>query len=441
MTTTTLSAARQAMSENMGDFLSFDTTAAGDAAGFTIVSTALLNQVGGTDSDSFEGWYALINDTDSSADGEVKRVESYLDDPDNPTLRVQSAFSVQIDSGITVELHRFNPTDKDNVIRQSISELFSDLYLPIRDESLIIDNVLSNSGFETFASSVFTGWTIVGSPTLTQETTIVKHGSSSAKIVSSASAAGQLTQAPDININEVTNETAKFELWVYATEPNVARLRIDFGSGFSNSSFHSGKDQWELLCTESGVPDAATQIKAICESAISGTSYFDIGYLDLGPIYEYTLPSTIITGPHRVSQQYNMDNTDNPFYPMADGGTSMSTPRPMRGHILRVEGYGVLSRPTTNSGTIEVGEPQIRLIVAYSEMLMWRLMASPARSSKQDREGYIQAGSDAASKVAFLKSQHGMKTPRIGVHRHRQSWHVESNSSDKLLVFPRNRGR
>ncbi len=39
-----------------------------------------------------------------------------------------------------------------------------------------------------------------------------------------------------------------------------------------------------------------------------------------------------------------------------------------------------------------------------------------------------------------LKAQKGMKTPTMGAQRHRDSWHLETNSSGKIIVFPRSRG-
>ena len=137
----------------MGDYESFAASADGDSQGFTVVASALLNLVGGTDTDAFEDQYLEINDSDAtSADGEVRRIQSYIADPDNPTLRMQSAFSEQITSGITVILHRFNPVDKKNVIRQAILELYPDLYLPIRDETIVVDNLLLNTGFADLAT-------------------------------------------------------------------------------------------------------------------------------------------------------------------------------------------------------------------------------------------------------------------------------------------------
>jgi len=432
MATTSLSVMRQSLSENIGDYVSLDTTAAGDATGFSIVSTAFLNLSGGGDTDAFEGMYLLIADSDSSADGQSRVIAAYNADLDNPTCRVDRAFSVQIASGITVELHRYDPADKNNVLRQAIRELFPDLYLPVRDETLIVDNVLSNSDFETFSSG-FTGWTEVGSPTVTQETSRVFHGDSSAKVVAVAGAAGQLTQSPSVNQAELAGVTTTAKFWGWASAASKARVRIDFGSETKDGDYHEGDSEWEQLSASQTVPTDATKVEVILEAAAGATVYWDLGYLTVGPKHVYTLPTSIIRGPHRITQQYNVDDVDGPYYDIGEGGA------PTEGRILRVEGMGLLSRPSTNSGTTEVGEPQVSLVVAYAEMLLWRLMASPARAAKQDRQGYVDAGRDAAGKVAVLKAQKGLMMPRIGAQRHRNNWHVEADGSGRYIVFDRTR--
>ena len=124
MASTTLISLQQSLSENIGDYESFETSANGDSQGDDIVASALLNLPNGRDTDAFEDQYIEINDSDATlADGEVRRIDTYVADPDNPTPRMQTAFSEQIKSGITVILHRFNPVDKKNVIRQAILEL------------------------------------------------------------------------------------------------------------------------------------------------------------------------------------------------------------------------------------------------------------------------------------------------------------------------------
>lgn len=428
MAETTLQTMDQSLAETLGDFDSLATTAAGAATGKTVVSQALLDLPGGTDEDAFENFYLRIADSTSGANEEVRRVVSYVENSDAPTLLFARAFSVQIDSGVTVQLTRFNPVDRRNQIRRAIRELFPDLYLHIRDESLIVDDILVDSGMENWTSGVLDSWTVVGSPTVTQETSRVRHGASSAKVVASG-AAGQLTQTPTVNVNEITTNTVRAKKWVYATSAGAARIRVDYGASFANSVYHSGQDQWELLTIDSSVPKVATQVKMICEVADGFTGYFDTGYFSVGPLSRYVLPSAMLRGPNYLYQQYDENETEGSYYPMRDASA------PTEGRILRLRGMGILSQPTTDSGTTEVGEPQTQLIVAYAKMLFYRLMATPARSAQQNRQGYIDAALDAAGEVAILKGQIGIVMPSLGAQRHRDSWRVEQDGTQRLLIF------
>lgn len=429
MATTTRQVYREGFSRSIGDFISVDATADGNAGSNTIVSSAFLNLDGGTDDDTFENWYALIADSTSGGDGESRRVQSYVPDPDAPTIRVASAFSVQIISGVTIELHRYNPADKHDVLGRAINQLSRDLAKDVLDESIVVDNVLANTGFELFTTvNVPDDWTIVGSPTVTEENTIVRHRTSSVKVVASG-ADGQLTQAPTINIDEITTEQADAARWCYATEPNTVRLRTDFGTSIVNSPFHSGRDQWEYLEVEKTVPSTATQVKQICEVADGGTGYFDIGHLSLGPVYDYDLPTSIVGDIYRLEQQRNQLITEGGYYPIPDGGW------PSEGLILRIKGQGVLSVPTTDSGTTEIGEPQLQLLYAYAGMLLWQLFASPARSAGLDRSGFDIAAKESADLVAVLKGQKGMISPAMSAQRHRNNWIVQGDGSSRKLVF------
>ncbi len=435
MATSTRKVYRQGFSETIGDFISVVTTADGDAAFLTIVSSAFLGLDGGADDDIFEGWYALIADSNSLADGESRRIAAYVPNPDAATIRVANAYSGTIESGVTVELHRYNPVDKHLVLGQALNQLSRDLALPVRDESIIVDNLLLNTGFEeTIVSGVHPSWTNVGSPTVTQEGTIVRHGNSSAKVVASG-AVGQLTQAPTVNVDEITTEDAEHNRWVFATAATTARIRIDFGSVIVNSSYHTGKDQWEYLEVEAAVPAGATQIQAICEVADGGTGYFDIGHLSVDAIYDYALPASIVGDPTSIEQQQDEDHPEGPYYPIPDHGA------PTEGLILRIRGRGVLSVPTTDSETTEIGEPQLQLLYAYAEMLLWRMLASPARSAGLDRGSLLDASAGAAAQVAVLKAQKGMRTPGMAAQRHRENWNVQGDGDERKIVFTQPRGR
>ena len=105
-----------------------------------------------------------------------------------------------------------------------------------------------------------------------------------------------------------------------------------------------------------------------------------------------------------------------------------------------MRGQGVLSVPTTDSGTTEIGEPQLQLLYAYAEMLLWRMLASPARSAGLDRAALLDASRGAAAQVSVLKAQKGMQSPGMGAQRHRYSWNVQGDGSARRIVFTQPRG-
>ena len=207
MATTTRAVLRQRLSEAIGDYLSLTTTSAGATDGTTLIDSGLRNLAGGRDDDAFEGWYVLATSGDAS--GEIKRVLQSRQA--NNSLTFQEAFSAQIASSTTYELHRNDPTLKHNAINRGIEELSNQVPLPLRDETLVVDNLLTNWDFETFvsATSVFTGWTSTGTPTLTQNTSLVMHGDGSGSIAATGATEG-LYQTAVINANEVTNKQVTF---------------------------------------------------------------------------------------------------------------------------------------------------------------------------------------------------------------------------------------
>jgi hypothetical protein len=430
----------QKFSEGIFDWEPRTTTADGNSAKDTLVDAGLRNLDGGGDPDAFENWYVRIADSNSAADQEIRRVKSYSpvgSDGDSPTLQVEQPFTGgQIKSGESYELHRYNPTLKRTTINRSIRELYPTLYLPIRDESITIDNLLANQGFEDWNSAlnIADNWTNVNSPTVSRESTNVFHASFSAKIVGPSGNVGQLTQAPAININEVTGLTATFKARVRTNAASQARLRLDFdGSSITNGNYHSGDNHFELLSVSTSIPAAATQVKCICEVTADDTAYFDRAYLLIKPLYEYTLPSSMISLPHYVEEQYDEDNVIGNFFPFKENAV------PTSGKLLRVTGMGALSQPSSDTATIEVGEPQTDLIAAYAKMLFWRQMASPARSAQHERKGYMDAAQDARQEVADLAAKPGMKTRRMGSGERMNTWHTEANASGNILVFERAR--
>jgi hypothetical protein len=305
--------------------------------------------------------------------------------------------------------------------------------LPIIDESLVVDDLLANSDFETFASGSFTNWTLAGaSATDGTETTIVFHGAQSAKI-GSASATAQIYQDVTINVKEITSRTVLFKMWVYATVADVARIRLDWdGSNFASSPYHTANDQWELLSVEASVPSSATKVRAICEVATgSQTAYFDAGWLAVDSVSRYTLPTTIINGPQRVSEQVNPNDANAPYYPLPPYS------RPRTGRRLRLEGMGLLTRPTTETGTTEVDGARVNLIVAYAAHFLFRMQATKASGS--DRDYYNEEAQRWFDEAETLRLSPGIAMRSMSAEKRRGTWHTEEDAAGRYLVFDRRR--
>ena len=425
MATTSRATMRQRLSEAIGDYHSVTSTSAGNTAATTIVSTALLDIVGGGDDDAFEGWYVLV--TSGNNDGERRRIRSYI--ATDSTVTVERAFSNATEADVTFELHRYDPDYKNNSISRAIEELTRRVPQKIRDETIFVDSLLSDGDFETYSGSTFTNWSESGSPAATQETSIVKHGDSSAKVVASG-AAGQLYQSTTVNFNQMTNRQVTFEAWVYATTADTVRIRILWGSGsYESHDYHDGTDEWQLQSIAVSIPSTATEVTAVMEVADGYTGYFDASWLAVDPLYKYTLPTSITFGPHYITQQADRYNPDGPYHPIGKNST------PTKGRILRLEGLGMLSRPSTDDGTIEIGEPHISVINAYALMFFNRLLLS--NSAQQQRDRFAQDmqmwGQEASSLIEEIAR------PRIGAKRSDGTWHTEEDSGGRYLIFDRNR--
>ena len=424
MATTTRAVLRQRLSEQMGDYQSLTTTSSGNSAGTSVVDTGLRNLPGGSDDDAFENWYILV--TSGANTGESRRIKNYI--ANSNTLVTQESFSGgAVDTPVTYELHQYDPSQKHQAINRAIEELYPFLYLPIVDETIVVDDRLSNSDFETFSGG-FTGWTEVGSPTVTAETSYVIHGDKSAKVVSGGGSVGQLTQTPVINIDEISNKTVTFKCWVWCAAADTARIRLDWdGSDIDDSVYHKGQNEWELLDVAASVPTTATQVKAVIEVVASGTAYFDACWLEAGPIHKYTIPSSVVTGPHYLTESGNEEHINPHYFPV------MGTPT--AGSRLRIEGMGLLSSLSDDDDTTEVSAPQTNIITAYAGMYFFRTQA--ASNAVDESSRFAELAANFSRDAVRMAHQPGLRMPRLGAHKHRDIWHTESDANGKYIVFDR----
>ena len=433
MPTTTRAVLRQRLSEAIGDYWT-GTIDSGDAD--SIVDTELADLT--SDDDGIQGWVFIDETTDDGAPvGEFRRIlTSGGYTASSTTIELSRAFSDTVAEGDTYELHRYDPDDIHNAINRAIELLYPTLYLPIRDETLVVDNQLLNWDFETDTAGNFNNWTAYGSPTPSTNTTFVMHGVQSASIAAAGSV-GHLWQDITVNLKEVTNRPLVFKCWVYATAASAGRIRIDWDGGttFSNSEYHSGDDQWELLDVQVAVPDGATQIRFMLEVAASQTCYFDAAYATLGPIYRYAIPTSIVLGPHHVYQQSHEDHPGGNYFPLGKGATP--------GRILRLEGQNILTRPAAGSGadldtnTTEVDGARVALIVARAAQFLYEVAFNP--SSSAEAETYKDRATYWRGETQYLSRQPGVRMVPMSASL-RDGWHVEEDATARYLVLDGYRG-
>jgi len=284
------------------------------------------------------------------------------------TLTLEPDASAQIASGQPYELHRYSPATKHLALNAARLTCVDVLWLPVKDETFVVDNRLLNADAETY-SATFTSWTHTVA-TWTQNTSIVRHGSNSFNGVAGGSAA-QLTQnviATPINIEEITGKTVTFKMWAYATVASAGRIRLSFdglATYAESSDYHTGAARWELLYITVTIPDDATTVTAVLEVSAGNTVRFDAGWLTIGRLNRYALPTTIHRRPASIWQQvdeYRLGGDED--YAMLSNYNL-----PVAGRRWFVKGKGLLSEVTTETGTMEVSDPETQLL--YAEALDW----------------------------------------------------------------------
>ncbi len=415
---------RKQIYENLGDHIAFDTTSSGSTT--TVVCTNLINEELGGDSDGFSGFWVLITQSAHAAVGQIRRAKRTAGyDQSNGTITVDSAFAGTIGSGVAFELHRYNPTIVHAALNRALARVYPHLSTERLDETLVVDDRLLNSDFETFSGG-FTSWTEVGSPTVTKETTKVKHGAASAKMISAGGAAGQLTQAPEIDLVEAAGTTAVSKYWTWADTASVARLRLDYGGGNTivDGDFHTGDSSWRFLSVSGLIPNDATQVKLILEAASgTNTAYFDAGYLNVGPIWRYTIPSTIRKGPHHVSIQRNEQFPEGQY----DHIREILPP----GRRIQLRGIGALSTVAAEADTTEVDGPAADAVCYLAASLVAEMMIGQVAGDDQtelqailslNRRGYTE-----------MIAQPELISPIIGVEAPSQKWYITNVHADRIL--------
>ena len=150
------------------------------------------------------------------------------------------------------ELHRYHPEWKHLALNAARLQAIDALYRLDTDSTIVVDNLIAtNNSFETAVSgNNSTGWTKVGTSTISDETALRRHLANALKVIeTTTSAVTQLHQTITPNITEAVGKTINLRVWVYATVASAARVGISFDNGTSitYSNYHGGEDEWEDL--------------------------------------------------------------------------------------------------------------------------------------------------------------------------------------------------
>lgn len=361
--------------EAIGFYLSTTATGSGAGAGTTVVCTnaQVFN-------DHIRTGFWVRMGAGTTPAGEVRQISAIS----GATYTVD-AFSAQVDSADAIEFFPIHPAFLLAALDQALRNVYPILHQSLLDETLIVDDLLLNSDFETFSGGSFTSWTLGGASAADdEELTQKKHGARSAKLTS-ASATAQLYQNLTINAKELVGKTIHFERWVAAIATNVARIGFEFASGVTDfGAYHSGSGaafnqnpHWEYHRHQATIPSTVEYVRCICEVA-TGTK---IGLFDgpggawVGRKNKYTIPTSFVEFPSGITVQAD-ENPEGVFVPVRSRLTS--------GRLLRLEGRGLLSVPTTDAGTTELDEHQAELVVATAATRLFGRMRRENRTDSWD---------------------------------------------------------
>jgi hypothetical protein len=425
---------RRNLSYMMGDFIldpsgPVPTCSAQGASDYSTAVDALLAYY---DDDYFNEWFFVLPTGPTGSEGyEVTRVSDFISS--SGTMTLSPVASARIASGQTFELHRYHPEWKHLALNAARLQAIDALYRLDTDSTIVVDNLIAtNNSFETAVSgNNSTGWTKVGTSTLSDETTLRRHLTNSLKVIeTTTSAVTQVYQAVVPNITEAVGKTINLRVWVYATAASAARVGISFDNGTSitYSNYHGGEDEWEDLDVSTAITASAASIRVYLEVAASQTAYFDLARAWIDKVNRYTLSTSFYRGPVKIDQQASMSKPDGDYFPL----TRHNPAQP--GRVLRRKGKHALSAVTSETGTMEISEPQDQIL--YAHALEWLADSNIGMASGVARDDIEADRQRWRVKAAELRSRASIRTPYQPIYAEQNgAWEIQWEGETSVLLL------
>jgi hypothetical protein len=380
-------------------------------------------------------WLYIVSATNTTINGSSRRISGIH--ASNGTITVIGAMAASTSSGDTYYIVNFDPQIMTDAIQQATRTLYPHLYLPTRDETIVVDNLLANWDFENWDSTgsnsaVATSWANIGTPSTNDESSRVAHGSYSMSVAATGATEGiEQNIFTSVNINEVASKTLHARAWVWASVADAARIRVTYdGSNYDSSNYHTGDSEWEgpsLIYVDSAIDADMTELTVSCEVASGNTAYFDGVVAWIDNVSEYDLPSTVIRGPHKVYMQDQVQEPNGHYTPLGF---------PVSGRILRVEHMGRLTAPTS-SASVELDESRAELLIAQAAVHMFQTLSN---TDSGNAVSHLNNSALWLQRVGLLLGQPGIRMRPMSAHE-RNGWNVDESGETRKLRVGVNSGR
>ena len=287
---TTLAAVRQYLGTLSGNF--FTGTPAGT---FSTTQFTCAAMAGRFQNDKFNDNYIRFY-AGTHIDTTV-RINNYVGATAGFTFQPALTGSVDATDLFEVWPKGYNPDEVDSVINLALQSVENFSLEPKYDETIVIDDLLTDSRLEVWESSLteLTNWAESGDGALTQGTSILREGTYSAKMEFSST---EHTLSQSIaNPMKYAGKSFTFVALCASVTADIARVRVTDGTTAWNSSYHDGSG-WldsasqKYLKVTGTLGDSPTELTASMRVSGAGTVYWDKAYLLAGEhIYEYTVPT------------------------------------------------------------------------------------------------------------------------------------------------------
>jgi len=430
--TTTLLAAEQALSKELGDFWSSTTTGAGGTT--SLVDTALISRANDWITD--ETWAFLVEEPTGDAALYDERKVSSLDNSTGTLTTL--AFAGTPGSGIDYELHRlFSPSEKRRALVWAAKNVFPSCFQEVWNEELVCGNWLNDGSFERWTNtSTPSQWTVATSTaTQTQTSPYYKHGATSIKLSTLAGTVKQgITKFDDLKLLQGKQVTFSAQGW--CDTASCLRLAIYDGTTRTYSSYRTGDSTWtehnprnDSFYVSAQIGYNPTEITfEIYHDVAAGVSYIDDARVisqPRGRLYVGHL-GLAKNRPHSICIEHYYCSTEEPWIKIfdyfldKDGYLYIPTNYPSD-RRLRIRGIGYLDflasgvSSTAWTSTINLDEPQLKILVAEAALYLYTQMSLPNFESGT-REQYQAMIGFWKQEAAERRAKYGMGSPPATIH-------------------------